>query len=72
MAHSAAVRRLCWTHLDSTEHEKDSKTAAQPCLASCGDDHMVRIFEVHLVQTVHWDSKLDGLVKTQLGVLLTS
>lgn len=48
MAHGAAIRRLCWTQRrDSGSDREDSKSGTQLCLASCGEDHMVRIFEVH-------------------------
>ena len=48
MAHCAAIRRLCWTYTqdDALQKEEDSSIIEQHCLASCGEDHMVRIYRM--------------------------
>ena len=48
MAHCAAIRRLCWTRMqdDAIQKKDDISHIKQHCLASCGEDHMVRIYKV--------------------------
>ena len=49
MAHCAAIRRLCWTRIHDDMQDKgvdDGEGSVQHCLASCGEDHMVRIYKV--------------------------
>lgn len=45
--HVAAVRKLCWRSIESTEREFSSIAPEKyhQQLASCGDDHAIRIFE---------------------------
>lgn len=47
--HCASVRRLCWQQSDM--NQVSNSTADRQCnmhLASCGDDHCVRIFSVSI------------------------
>ena len=45
MRHGAAIRRLCWAPLQS------KVVSEQPLqLASCGDDHVVRVYAVHFMR----------------------
>ncbi len=48
MAHCAAIRRLCWTCTqdDALQKKDGDSSTEQHCLASCGEDHMVRIYQV--------------------------
>lgn len=49
MAHCGAIRRLCWAcsaEDDTLDKQGKSSVTKQHCLASCGEDHMVRIYQL--------------------------
>ena len=48
MAHCAAIRRLCWTCSEIEGPSKDTRSVRTHHLASCGEDHLVRVYTVHL------------------------
>ena len=58
MAHCAAIRRLCWTCYESEGPSKDTEGARKHHLASCGEDHLVRVYIVHLHLIASHSNKL--------------
>ena len=46
--HAAAVRRCCWRREDEEGQSAEGQGAGRYLLASCSDDHSLRVFSVRL------------------------